>query len=166
MRSDQIIVIVIVASLLASCARSAVMPMAADTVKISTSAAPVCGSTGAQDVAVRRAAIETINRGFDKFIVLGSGAANNVRVIGYTGGAATTSGTATATRVGNYVEITGQSQTTYSPGLPIMGGRHEQGVVIRMFRDGDPAGANGVPARDILGPEWPSLIKQSAATIC
>ena len=51
----------------AGCAKSSTIPLSVDTVRIVSSAAPVCGSTGAQSVALRRAAIETINRGFENF---------------------------------------------------------------------------------------------------
>jgi len=59
------------------------MQLSADTFQLVTSAAPVCGRTGAQNVAARRAAIETINRGVDKFLMLGAAAENNVRVVGH-----------------------------------------------------------------------------------
>jgi hypothetical protein len=151
---------------LASCARSAVMPLAGDTIRITTSAAPVCGRTGAQDVAVRRAGIETINRGFDKFLVLGSEAQNNVRVVGSTSGIATTYGSATANRFGNTVTASGQSTTVYTPGAPIIGGSHDQGMVIKMFRATEPEGSNAIDARALLGPTWHELIKQNAVTTC
>ena len=41
---------------LCGCARSATMQLSADTFQLVTSAAPVCGRAGAQNVAARRAA--------------------------------------------------------------------------------------------------------------
>jgi|SRR5262245_39094185 len=61
---------------LCGCARSATMQLSADSFQLVTSAAPVCGSTGAQNVAARRAAIETINRGYDKSLIVGAAAEN------------------------------------------------------------------------------------------
>ena len=127
---------------------------------------PVCGRAGAQNVAARRAAIETINRGYDKFLILGAAAENNVRVVGHTPVQAHTVGTATATGYGNMVTASGQSTTTYTGGNPIVGGSHDQGLVVKMFKDADPKGANAISARATLGPKWQEAIKESAATTC
>ena len=154
------------AALLCACANSAVMPLSADTFQLTASAAPVCGRTGAQNVAVRRAAIETINRGFDKFMIMGADAQNNVRVVGHTPVQALTTGTATATGYGNMAAISGQSTTTYTGGYPIVAGTHDQGLVVKMFKEGDPAGAQAIAARGTLGPKWKDAIQESSATTC
>jgi hypothetical protein len=157
---------VAVAIALCGCARSATMQLSADTFQLVTSAAPVCGRAGAQNVAARRAAIETINRGYDKFLILGAAAENNVRVVGHTPVQAHTVGTATATGYGNMVTASGQSTTTYTGGNPIIGGSHDQGLIVKMFKDADPKGANAISARATLGPKWQEAIKESAATTC
>ena len=54
------------AFLLGGCASSSVMQLDSNTVQITTSAAPVCGSQGAQQVAQKRAAYETLKRGLDR----------------------------------------------------------------------------------------------------
>ena len=166
MRTIQIGAAVALALWAGGCARSSVIPVAGDTIQITSSAAPVCGAVGAQSVAVRRASIETINRGFDRFIITGAGAQSNVQVIGHTPVTAHTTGGATATRFGNTAHVSGSSHTTYSGGMPIIAGTHDQALMVKMFRDGDPAGSNAVSARDTLGPQWPELVKQSTATTC
>ena len=143
---------------LCACARSSTMPLSADTFQLITSAAPVCGRAGAQGVAFRRAAIETINRGFDKFVILDAAAANNVRVAGYTPVQAHTTGAV----YGNTMTAT----TTYSGGYPIVAGSHDQGLVVKMFKNDDPSGANAISARSTLGPKWEEAVKESAATTC
>src|SRR3954462_9358073 len=70
--------------LLTGCARSSVMDLDSNTIQISTSAAPVCGQAGAQEVVTKQAAIETIRRGFDKYMIVGGGYENDVRVVGHT----------------------------------------------------------------------------------
>ena len=92
---------------LSACASSSVMQFNADTVQITTSAAPACGAAGAEKVAYQRAAIETIKHGFDRFIITGAGAQNNVRVVGTTPLQAHTTGTATGIVSGNMVTATG-----------------------------------------------------------
>src|SRR5262247_4899304 len=109
---------------LCGCARSATMQLSADSFQLVTSAAPVCGRTGAQNVASRRAAIETINRGYDKFLIVGAAAENNVRVVGHTPVQAHTVRTATATGYGNVVTASGSSTTTYKAEIPIIAGSH------------------------------------------
>jgi hypothetical protein len=41
--------------------------------------------------------------------------------------------------------------------MPIIGGAHDQALIIRMFNDRDPAGGNAVDARDVPGPKWQTL---------
>jgi hypothetical protein len=55
--------------LLLGCASASVIPLSADTIEINTTAAPVCSTAGARYAGFRRAAIETINRGFDRFVI-------------------------------------------------------------------------------------------------
>ena len=138
--------------------RSSTIPLTADSFHLLASAAPVCGAAGAQRVAVRRAAIETINRGYDKFIITATGAANNVRVVGQTPVTAHTTGTVYG---GGF-----SANTTYSGGYPIIAGSHDQGLIVKMFKDGDPMGANAVSARGALGPKWQEALQESAATTC
>ena len=132
--------------------------MTADTFQLLASAAPVCGPAGAQRVASRRAAIETINRGFDKFVILDAAAASDVRVVGHTPVQAHTTGSIYGGNV--------MATTTYSGGYPIIGGKHNQALVVKMFKDGDPRGANAISARGTLGRDWQEAVKEGAATTC
>jgi hypothetical protein len=54
---------------LAACTQTNVQPMARDTFRVSTNAAPACGPTGARNVAFKAAAIEVIRKGGDSFII-------------------------------------------------------------------------------------------------
>ena len=159
-------VLVVLPLVLTGCVRSAVTPLSANTIEITSSAAPACGRIGAQKIACQRAAIETIKRGYDKYIIAGGNYQNNVGVAGYTPVVANSYGSATASSFGNTTAIRGQSTTTVSGGTPIIAGSHDQGIVVRMFRDGDPQGANAISARDALGPTWPELIKKGLVTTC
>jgi len=138
------------------------LPITQDTVQITATAAPVCGQTGAQNVALRQAAVETLRRGYDRFVIVGGQYSDNVRVVGHTPVVAHTTGTATATGHGGFVTAHGTSQTTFTGGQPIVGGSHNQGLLVKMFRADDPAGANAVSARDTLGPKWEEAVKSDA----
>jgi hypothetical protein len=153
--------VVLAAVCLAGCARTSTIPLAADTVAITSSAAPICGAAGAQSVAAKQAAVETIMRGYDRFVFVGGRYANNVGVVGYTPVIANTTGHAYST---GYGTAYGQSTTTYSGGNPIIAGTHDQGLIVKMFREGDPAGANAVPARASLGPKWKEAVESNSLT--
>ena len=146
---------------LGGCAKSAVMPINGNTIQLTAGAAPICGAVGAQKVAAHQAAVETIRRGFDKFLIVDGAYQNNVGVVGYTPVIAQTNGSAYATGNGYY---SGQATTTYSGGHPIVAGTHNQALIVKMFKDGDPAGTNAVPARQQLGPDWKKAIETDAAT--
>jgi hypothetical protein len=156
----------LVAIACAGCAKSSAIPLAADMVQITTSAAPVCGQAGAQSVAARRAAIETISRGYDKFMILDGRYQNDVRVIGHTPVQAHTTSNVSVYGGNGYATGYGTSRTTYSGGNPIVGGSHNQGFMVKMFKDGDPAGANAVPARQSLGPNWKEAVKEGGTGTC
>jgi hypothetical protein len=154
----------LVIPLLLGCARAGVMPLAQDTVQITSSAAPVCGNLRAQKVALQRAAVETIRRGYDRFIIVAGQSQSDIRVVGYTPTTAQTSGVATATAHGRTVTAHGTATTTVTGGQPIYGGSHQQGLIVKMFKDGDSAGANAVSARETLGPEWQDAVRKNKWT--
>jgi hypothetical protein len=138
--------------------------LAQDVVQISARAAPICGQQGAEKVAFQQAAVETIRRGFDRFIIVGGQYRDDVRVVGRTPVTAQTYGTATATGYGNTVAATGTATTYYSGGHPIIGGAHRQGFVVKMFKAGDPEGVKAISARAELGADWEKIVKSDTAT--
>jgi len=140
---------------LPGCVGTSVMPFSANTVQITTSAAPACGQSGAQRVAMTDAAITTITSGYDSFIVGGAQAENNVGVVGYTPVVANT-----------YSSGYGTSFTTVSGGAPIIGGTHDQSIVVQMFHASDPNAANAIPARSFLGADWQKLVAKGFPRTC
>lgn len=140
------------AVLLAGCARTSSLQLAADTVEISARAAPLCGPEGASRMAAKTAAVETIKHGYDKFIILRSQAQNNVGVVGYT------PVTAQTTYGG------GHATTHVYGGEPIVAGTHNHGLIVKMFKEGDPQGANAMSATATLGPKWRDIVGQPTLT--
>lgn len=151
------LVVTVAAVLLSACARSAIVPIDATSFVVKTSAAPICGGAGAAKVAAQMAAIETIQRGHDRFLIVGGQAANNTAVVGHTPVTAHTHGHVTPS--GHLV-----ATTTHSGGLPIVAGTHDQGLAVRTFKDGDPAGANAISARATLGKDWKQAVEAGAPT--
>jgi uncharacterized protein YgbK (DUF1537 family) len=130
---------------LTGCAGTSTIPLSQDSFQISASAAPICGSLGAQQIAFKQAAAETIRRGYDRFVIMG--------------------GEASASVVGTtpiMVQRTGYGSAMVTGGRPMVS--HGQDLVVKMFRPGDPAGVNALSARDTLGPEWQEIVKKPVMT--
>lgn len=147
--------------LLGACASSSTIRTSADTAIVQTSAAPACGGIGAAKVAQKQAAIETLKAGYDRYIIGGANSANNVHVAQLPG-QYNTYGTATA--YGGMA--TYQGTTTYTPGPTMVYGSHEQGLAIKMLKDGDPGARQGISARETLGPKWRELVKAGTVRTC
>jgi hypothetical protein len=152
--------------LLSACAYSSSLDVASDTIQVTTEAAPVCGQAGAQKVAAQRAAIETLKRGYDRYIILDGAYQNNVGVIGTTPVVANTYGTGVVNAYGNSATYNGQSTTYVTGGQPIIGGHHVQSFMVKMFKESDPASGNAVNAKQVLGPDWQKAVKKGTVGTC
>jgi hypothetical protein len=139
------------ALVLGACAQGQAVRTSANTMLVQTSAAEVCGGQGALAAAQRLAAIETIRAGYDRYIVTGGEAQNNVQVSQMPG----TYNTQGTYSLGSY-----QATTTYQPGPTIVSGSHDQGLAIVMFHDGESGAQQAVSAREVLGPEWEQKVKK------
>jgi hypothetical protein len=96
-------------------------------------------------MAVRQASVETIRRGYDRFIILAGQAGQSV--VGHTP---------------VVVQGTGGGGFIAYGGAPMVA--REQGIVIKMFREGDPAGSNAISARETLGPRWREIAGKTTLT--
>jgi hypothetical protein len=147
--------IIAVCLVLVSCASGTAIKTSVNTAIVQTGAAPICGGGGALKIAQELAAIETIKAGFDRYIITGGQAQNNVSVSRAPGTFHTT--------------ITGgggmyQGFTTYQPGPTIVSGSHDQELAIVMFREGDPGAQQAISARATLGPDWQEKVKNGVHT--
>lgn len=142
----------IIALCAAGCAQTSSLPLAEDMVAITASTAPICGLAGAQQIASRRAAVETIKKGFDRFTIVDSEYHAQPKLVGYA-----------PMQVNTTYNYWGSSSTV-TGGSPIVMNDHNQQLVVKMFKEGDPAGVNAIVARDFLGPDWPEITKQGSMT--
>ncbi len=117
---------------LGGCAFTDVRELSQDSFLISTTAAPVCGISGAQDVAFKIAAIEVIKRGGDRYVIEGA---------------------QTGSEFGGFVG-----------GTPIQ--RSNQGVVVRMLKQGDADFNRGLSARKVLGSDWQEQVASGGPNTC
>jgi hypothetical protein len=137
-----------------SCTSSSSVRTSQNTAIVQTSAAPVCGGTGASKVAEKEAAIETLKAGFDRYIIVGAASADNVRATRMPG-SYNTFGT-----VNSYGGMgTFNATTTYQPGPVVIHGHHDQSFAIKMFHDGEPGANQAISAKSTLGPEWQKIVK-------
>jgi len=136
------------------------MPISQNEIILTTSAAPVCGTSGAQQIAGRMAAVETLRRGFDRYLIGGAQSQNNVRATALAPTSSYT--TAQANVYGN--SVYGSSTTNYYGGGVMYSGTHDASLRVLMLKPGDFAYENGVDAKAILGPDWEKLVKDGITT--
>jgi hypothetical protein len=142
------------------CASTSVTPLTNNKFLLQTSAAPACGASGAQEVATQMAAVETLRRGYDRFIITGTDSQSNVSVIQTNPTAAYTTGT-----FNSYGNTTyGNMQTSYYGGGPMVVGTHDASLLVLMLRKGDPEYGSGVDARTVLGSDWQELVSKGINT--
>ncbi|MDP2047595.1 MAG: hypothetical protein Q8K33_01695 [Cypionkella sp.] len=147
-------------ALLAGCTSTSVVPLAQNKVIINTSAAPVCGGTGAQGVAVKMAAVETLRRGYSRFYIVAADSANNVDV--YQTGP--TYATTNSTYQGYGNTVYGQSNTTFGGRNTIITGSHDASLGVVMLRAGDAGYQNAVDAKAALGEKWHEIAERGVST--
>ncbi len=147
-------------SLLGACASAEAIRTSQNTMIVQASAAPACGAAGAAKVAQTSAAIETIRAGYDRYIIVGGQANNDIRLV-QGPGTATTYGTVTSSGLGT---ATYQGTTFYIPGPTYAVGRHNQAFAIQMFKEGEPGADRAISARQILGPDWKERAEKRVLT--
>lgn len=145
---------------IAACASTSVTPVSRNQIIINTSAAPACGGRGAQGVAAKMAAVETLRRGFQRFVIVGTSGANNtsVRTTG------PTYSTTNTTYRGYGNSVYGTSQTSYGGSSTIVSGSHDASLAVIMLNPGDQGFENGVDARQTLGPKWQEMVERGVNT--
>lgn len=143
--------VVLSAAALVGCAKTDTIPLSADEVQILVEAPPACGATGAQRLAAAVAAVETVRRGFDRFVVT---AIN---------GKSLASGIWTSPST---TRVVGSKTTVSSGGWASISHRHQNTMRIRMTKRGDPEVERAIDARAHLGPKWRETVKDGASTFC
>lgn len=148
------------AAILMGCASTSVTPVARNQVIISTSAAPACGRSGSLKVANGLAAVETIRRGYERFMIQGMNSQNNVRVAQMP-----VTGANTSYNFNTYgSRTTGTAQTNYYGGGAIVLGSNDADIAVLMMNPGDAGFSNAIDAKQALGPDWQKLVENGIKT--
>ena len=153
-------------ALLSGCASASVMDLDANTVQVSAGAAPACGAAGAQQFAIKTAAYETLKRGYDRYVIMGAQGSSHDRLAGFTPMQANSYGSGTYSGYGNSGYYNGYTHTTITGGEPIVLTEHGQDLVVKMFHENDPMGANAVDAKSTLGPKWQEILLKGPGMTC
>lgn len=152
--------LLVLAVAVAGCASSSVTPISQNQFILNTSAAPACGTAGAQKVASKMAAVETLRRGYERYLIVGARNQNNTRVANMPRTGAYT--TATVNTYGNTAY--GTAQTNYYGGGPMVLGKHDAQLGVIMLRAGEPGYDNALIAKQELGPKWQQLVEKGVST--
>lgn len=139
----------------AGCAQTSVTQMSRNEIMVTTSAAPVCGVNGSQQVAQAMVAVETLRRGFERYIIGGAQSRDNTTIVQTGPTYANTYSTATVSGNTAY----GSSTTYYGGQSTMIMGSHDTAMRVVMFKPGDPGYEQGVDAKATLGPEWEKKVK-------
>jgi hypothetical protein len=150
------VAVAVVCGVLAGCVSTSVTPISQNQFILNASAAPVCGNTGAAEVASRMAAVETLRRGYDRYVIQGAQSQSNVGIINRPPTGAFTTGNFSG--YGNTVY--GSSQTVFTGGGPMVVGTHDTGLAVLMLRPGEQGYNNALDARTVLGTDWQELVEK------
>ena len=158
--------ILLTALLLAGCVETSVMPLSTDTFQINATSDQDCGKSGAQKVAVQVAALETIKRREERFIILGSDGQSSRYLSGIMPIYSKTKSDLGGGKDGNKTNANSHSNTTTTGGVPIFSESHEQILMVRVIREDDPAAEQALVAKAILGPEWAKIVQKGKINTC
>ena len=142
------------------CASTSVTPIAQNQFLLSTSAAPACGRSGAAKVAAKMAAVETLRRGYPRFVILGGSSESNVQAVSTGPTYAYTTGTVTG--YGNTAY--GNSTTQFGGNQTIFVGSNDADLRVLMLKKGDRGFDQGLDAKSELGPDWKTIAEKGIQT--
>ena len=142
-----------------SCASTEIVQVARNQAIISTTAAPVCGTDGALRVAQKMAAVATLRRGYERFLLSGVGSHSNVEVKTVPGSYSYTTGTVNT--IGN---TTFGSFQTYTPSETEITGKNHAEMHVLMLNRGDAGYSSALDAKEVLGSEWKKIVEKGVST--
>lgn len=155
---SSLIVLCSLAVFASGCTKNTILQTAQNQALISTSAAPVCGTTGAMRVAGEMAAVATLRQGYTRFIIGDASSDSNVQMVQIQSGSYTTG---TVNTFGN--TSYGNFQTSYNT-MPMFIGRHNTQLLVFMFNPGEPGFDQALDAKITLGEDWEEKVINGITT--
>ena len=152
LRAPRVVFVVITGlmTVMIGCARTSTVSLDADTIEITVRVPTICEGRDAERIAHRHAAVETIRRGFQDYVVVGSVGGDHVT---------------------DHAQVTARSvlsgdRTTLasSQDAPLLA--HHRVLTIRMYQAGQGESSAAVSAHAVLGDDWEALVTRGAPTTC
>ena len=149
-RSGLGVLLVALVGVTTGCARMSTVPVDADTIEISVRVATICNARDADRLAHRQAAVETIRRGYEDFVVIDSVGGDHM------------ADHAPETARTHLYGIS--AAPLLSEDAPLLA--HHRVLTVQMFHAGQGESATNVSARAVLGDDWEALVTKGAPTTC
>jgi hypothetical protein len=130
-------VLIVVYFLMSACVETSVQPLTKTSFKVATEAEDICGAKATREIAFKMAAVEVIQRGSDRFIVVADQSRSAITSVDYT-------------------DFTGL----------IVSGSSFQDMVIQIIGKGDPRYRDALSAREVLGPDWQAIVAKGKVDNC
>ena len=143
------VLLLLIPAVLIGCARTSTVHVGEDTIEVTVHVGTICDARDAARLAQRHAAVETIRRGFDDYIVIGSVGGDHVA-----GEAPETARTT----------LFGGGGTLFSEDAPLLA--HHRVLTVRMFQAGEGDSTATVSARAVLGDEWEAVVARGPSNTC
>ena len=132
------------------CARTSTTPLDANTIEITVRVATICDGRDAERLAHLHAAVETIRRGFEDYVVIDSFGGDHLA---------------------DHAPLTARSTLYGSSSTPISSGdapllAHHRVLTVQMFQAGRGESSATVSAHAVLGDDWKALVAKGAPATC
>lgn len=113
-----------------------------NTFRVSTPNAQSCGLGRSREIALQTAAVQVLRQGGDRFIVVDETSETNL----------------------SGVTINRDFDEVFT-GVGVQM-RTDQGMLVRILKQGDAGFTNGMSARTVLGSDWQTAVAEGASTSC
>ena len=144
------VLLVALTGTLAGCARTSTVALDENMIEVAVRVPTICSGADADRLAQRQAAVETIRRGFESYVVVDSVGGDHVE--GYVPWTARTN-------------LEGSGTTPiFADAAPLIA--HHRVLTVQLFRAEQGDSANAVSARAALGRDWETLVTSGAPAMC
>ena len=143
------VLLVAFTGVMTGCARTSTTPLDADTIEIAVRVGAICDGADADRLARRQAAVETLRRGFDDFIVVDSAGGDHV---------------ADYAPVTARTNLYGHTGTLFREDAPLLA--HRRVLTIRMLRAGEDDSGESLSARAVLSGDRETIATGGAPATC
>jgi hypothetical protein len=116
--------------------------------------------SGAKEVAAKMAAVETIRRGYDRYIILGADAESSVS--SHQSGPTYAMTNSTYRGYGN--SIYGSSTTQFGGSYTVYTGSNDAALEVLLLNKGEQYYGEGIDAKATLGADWQKLVDDGVMT--